>query len=184
MPAELRSFTQLTPVRQTIIDLYTEVRADLLHLPNYRIEAFSERLDRHGSEPGWQVVIAYADHLPVGYAYANTVAPDDRWWKRMNPPAPDDYTCAPAVALKEIMVSAPWRGTGTALSIHDELLAPRSEMYVSLLVNPVAGEGKVQALYESWGYRKFSQQQPSPDSPVLVAMIRERAPQVSSAGTA
>jgi hypothetical protein len=52
-------------------------------------------------------------------------------------------------ALKEIMLRRPWRGTGIALRIHDELLAHRSEKQVSLLVNPQAGDSKVRALHQS-----------------------------------
>ncbi len=66
----------------------------------------------------------------------------------------------------------PWRGTGTARRIHDELLAHRPEKQVSLLVNPRSGDGKVKALYERWGYREISVQRPSADGPVLTAMLR------------
>jgi hypothetical protein len=37
--------------------VYAEVRAPLLHLPNYAVTAFGERLDRHGTEPGFTAVI-------------------------------------------------------------------------------------------------------------------------------
>lgn len=70
------------------------------------------------------------------------------------------------------MLRVPWRGTGTSLRIHDELLANRQEKQVTLLVNPLAGEGKVKALYEAWGYEQVSQQQPTPDGPALAAMLR------------
>ncbi|GHC90322.1 hypothetical protein [Streptomyces flavofungini] len=43
---------------------------------------------------------------------------------------------------------------------------------MTLLVNPRAGDGKVQTLYERWGYEKISEQQPFPDSPVFAAMMR------------
>lgn len=66
----------------------------------------------------------------------------------------------------------PWRGTGIARRIHDALLADRSEPYVTLMVNPLAGEGKVHRLYESWGYEDLGRSQPSPASPVLTAMVR------------
>ncbi|MGW0574996.1 hypothetical protein ACWD25_03320 [Streptomyces sp. NPDC002920] len=42
---------------------------------------------------------------------------------------------------------------------------------VTLLVNPKAGDGKVQAVYECWGYVKIGEQQPFADSPVLAAMM-------------
>lgn len=172
---ELRHFRDVTPVWQTLLEVYADVRAPLLYLPNYRVEAFSERLARHACEPGWEAVIGYDAGEPVGYAYVNTLASDDRWWARMVKLLPASYTDISTVALKEIGVRAPWRGTGTARRIHDKLLVGRPEERVTLLVNPLAGDGKVRALYESWGYHTFNEQQPSPDSPRLMAMIRPRA---------
>ncbi|MFE3886531.1 GNAT family N-acetyltransferase [Streptomyces lydicus] len=171
-PITLQHYTALPGVRHHLIGLYQEVRAELLHLPNYRTEVFAERLDRHGTEPGWQAVIAFTDDVAVGYSYANTVTPDDRWWTRMTAPAPVVYTTAPAVAVKEIGVTAPWRGKGVARRIHDELLATRNEPYATLMVNPAAGDGKVQRLYEGWGYTAIGNVQPSPESPVLACMAR------------
>jgi GNAT superfamily N-acetyltransferase len=161
---------------QTLIDVYADVRKPLLHLPHYSVDRFGERLARHANEPGWEAVIGYDAGEPVGYAYANTLAPDDRWWTRMTSPLPSGFTDISTVALKEIMVRTPWRGTGTARRIHDELLSQRTEQHVTLLVNPLAGEGKVQSLYETWGYTAFNRQQPSPDSPALTAMIRDTHP--------
>ncbi|MFJ7247082.1 GNAT family N-acetyltransferase [Kitasatospora sp. NPDC098652] len=175
MTIELRHHTDLTcEARQDLLDVYADVRAPLLHLANYRVEAFAERLDRHADEPGFELVLGYDGEVPVGYAYGNTVEAGDRYWKRMTDPLPDGYTDTPALAIKEIGVRTPWRGTGTARRIHDELLARRTEDRVTLLVNPLAGDGKVQALYESWGYQAINAQQPSPESPRLTAMVRDR----------
>ncbi|GHF43928.1 hypothetical protein GCM10010218_26530 [Streptomyces mashuensis] len=147
--------------------------ADQLHRPHYSVERYGERLARHANDPGWEAVIGYDGDEPIGYAYVNTLTPDDRWWKRMATPLPADCTSTPTVALKEIMVRERWRKTGSARRIHDELLAGRPEKRVSLLVNAEAGDGKVLALYESWGYTTISHQQPSPDGPVLTAMLRD-----------
>lgn len=171
---ELRRFHDLAPARQALIDVYAEVRAPLLHLPNYRVEVFAERLDRHAGEPGWEAVLGFDNGEPVGYAYANTLTVNDRWWARMTEPLPEGYTAVPTMVIKEIGVRPPWRGTGTARRIHDELLANRIEDRAALLVNPLAGDGKVQHLYETWGYTAFNNQQPSPESPKLTAMIRPR----------
>ncbi|MFE2850416.1 GNAT family N-acetyltransferase [Streptomyces lavendulae] len=169
----LKHHTHLGAVRADLIALYASVRADLLHLPNYRLEAFTERLDRHGSDPGWETVMAYApDGKPVGYAYVNTIEPGNRWWTRMDTPVPAEYTAADSLAVKEIGVVLPWRGQGLALAMHDELLQHRGEEYVTLLVNPAAGDGKVKRLYEGWGYVQISGQQPSPDSPPLACLGR------------
>lgn len=169
---DLRHFTALDAVRGDLLDVYAEVRAPLLHLPNYAVTAFGERLDRHGSEPGFVAVLAYADDQPIGYAYANRIEHGDRYWQRTTPPPADQYTQQPAVALKEIGVSPAWRGTGTALRIHDALLLTREEPYVTLMVNKAAGDGKVHALYRSWGYEDIGQSQPSPASPLLTVMVR------------
>ncbi|MEV7682878.1 GNAT family N-acetyltransferase [Streptomyces sp. NPDC088341] len=169
---ELRHATDIDAVRKTLIEVYAEVHADHLHRPHYSVERYGERLARHATEPGWEAVIGYHDDQPAGYAYANAIAPDDRWWRRMSTPLPEGTTERSTVALKEIMLRVPWRGTGLARRIHDELLAHRPEEQVSLLVNPLNGDGKVKDLYERWGYREISMQQPSADGPVLTAMVR------------
>ncbi|MFF4168817.1 GNAT family N-acetyltransferase [Streptomyces sp. NPDC001744] len=152
--------------------VYAKVREPLLHLPNYAVPAFAERLERHVREPGFAAVLAFdAEDEPVGYAYGNTVESGDRWWRRIGD-VDAVFTSAPALALKEIGVTVPHRGTGLARRIHDDLLAGRDEAYVSLMVNASAGDGKVQRVYESWGYEVIGTSRPSPESPVLTAMIR------------
>ncbi|MGW2659013.1 GNAT family N-acetyltransferase [Streptomyces sp. NPDC001478] len=168
---ELRTFTSLDTIRGDLLDVYAEVRAPLLHLPNYAVTAFGERLDRHSNETGFTAVLAYAHNEPVGYAYSNTIEHGDRYWQRTSPAPAEKYTERPAMALKEIGVRPAWRKTGTARRIHDALLATSDEPYVTLMVNSVAGDGKVHALYTSWGYTDIGQSQPSPASPLLTVMI-------------
>ncbi|MEU3317075.1 GNAT family N-acetyltransferase [Streptomyces sp. NPDC006662] len=172
----IQRHTVLTPeLRHVIGDLYAQVRADLLDHPNYRLDVFLERLDRHATEPGWALVIASApDGTPAGYAYANTVSPGDRWWKRLNTPAPGKYTSRDAAAVKEIGVTPAWRGIGVSRQMHEALLEGRSEAHATLMVNPAAGDGKVMRLYQGWGYEEIGVVQPSPDAPWLVAMGRSR----------
>ncbi|MCP6385259.1 hypothetical protein NL438_26360, partial [Klebsiella pneumoniae] len=85
---------------------------------------------------GFVAVLAYSDGHPVGYAYGNRIEHGDRYWQRTTPEPAEQYTSRPAVALKEIGVRPAWRGTGTALRIHDTLLADRDEPFVTLMVNP------------------------------------------------
>ncbi|MER5869330.1 GNAT family N-acetyltransferase [Streptomyces sp. NPDC002044] len=172
MTPRLRRFTDIEQAAPPLIAVYAKVREPLLHLPNYAVSTFTERLERHGVDPGFEAVIAFEDAgQPVGYAYGNTVEAGDRWWKRMDC-VETQFTVSPTLALKEIGVVEPYRGTGLARRVHDELLDRRDESSVSLMVNPAAGEGKVQGLYETWGYRGIGSVQPSPDSPPLVMMIR------------
>ncbi|WP_033216656.1 hypothetical protein [Kitasatospora phosalacinea] len=173
MPVELRRSTVLTPqVRQGLLEVYADVRAPLLHEPNYRVEAFAERLDRHAGGAGFALVLGHDGGAPVGYAYGNTVGPGDEYWGRLAGPLPAGFTDEPVLALREIGVRGPWRGTGAARRIHDALLAGRPEGRVCLMVNPLAGEGRVRRVYEGWGYVPFGAQPASALSPELVAMVR------------
>ncbi|MEV8328323.1 GNAT family N-acetyltransferase [Kitasatospora sp. NPDC056731] len=169
---ELRHHHELTDaVRHELAALYADVRAPLLHLPNYALPTFTERLQRHGVEPGFEAVIGYTGTVPVGYAYGNTVEAADRWWTRMARPMPHRLTATPVFALKELGVRTPWRGTGVARRIHDALLAARPEERATLMVNPAAGDGKVHALYRAWGYEDVNEVRPHPDAPPLIAML-------------
>lgn len=168
----IERYTDLAGIRQVLLDVYADVRHDIIHLPHYSVDSFAERLDRHATEDGWEVVIGYDGIEPVGYAYGNTVLAGNRWWTRMDEPLPDGYNQVATLALKELGVRPAWRKTGASLRLHDALLANRSEPRVTLLVNPKAGEGKVQAIYASWGYEPFNHQTPSPGSPPLTAMAR------------
>lgn len=164
-------------VRDTICDIHIEVRARDLGLkgPFYSRERFNERLSGHSSSPGWEAAIGYEDGVPVGFAYCVPLGPSTRWWTAMTTPLPDGYTSEDGhrtLALNEIVVRKSWRGTGTALALHERLLTLRTEERVTLLVNPKAGGGKVQAVYEKWGYEKIGEQQPFPDSPVFAVMMR------------
>jgi GNAT superfamily N-acetyltransferase len=190
---EPHRFTTLTAdVRQALLAAYADVRAPLLDRPNYRLDAFAERLDQHATTPGFTLVLALTPGpddpgqddpgqdpgstggigTAVGYAYGNTVGPGDGYWQRLAEPLPADFTATPVLALREIGVRPPWRGTGAARRIHDALLADRPEQRVALMVNPLAGEGKVLRLYEGWGYRGYNSQAASSLSPELTAMIR------------
>ncbi|MCS0639192.1 hypothetical protein NX801_26830 [Streptomyces sp. LP05-1] len=67
---ELRRFSDVGAVWETLIEIYAEVRADRLHDPHYSIERCGERLARHAAEPGWEVVVEYDRGEAVGYIYA------------------------------------------------------------------------------------------------------------------
>jgi GNAT superfamily N-acetyltransferase len=175
---ELRHYNDVEPVRQTIPEIHVEVRQRDFGLtgPFYSAERFDERLTGHSSSLGWETVIAYDGTEPAGFAYATPLGPSTRWWAGMTTPLPDGYTIETGkrtLALNEIVVRRPWRGTGLAQRIHEELLAHRGEERVTLLVNPKAGDGKVQNVYERWGYDKIGEQQPFADSPVFAAMMRD-----------
>ncbi|MGV9264217.1 GNAT family N-acetyltransferase [Kitasatospora sp. NPDC003701] len=158
------------------------MRAPLLHLPNYAVPTFAERLDRHGTEPGFEAVVGYDGTEPIGYAYGNTIESGDRWWARTANPMRPELTAEPTFVLKELGVRSPWRGTGAARRIHEELARGRGEERITLMVNPAAGGGKVLAVYEAWGYEAVSEVRPHPEAPPLVAMVRACRPPAGTPG--
>ncbi|PIB03457.1 MULTISPECIES: GNAT family N-acetyltransferase [Streptomyces] len=182
MDVEVKHYTaeQLPEIRHIILDIHAEVRHGDFKLNNdfNSVERFDERLARYSSRPGFTAAVGWEGDEPVGFAFGITLGPDSTWWRSMTTPLPDGYTTEDGkrtVALNEIVVRKPWRGRGVAWQIHEEWLARRTEQRVTLLVNPAAGNGSVQAVYEAWGYRTVGQQQPFPDSPVYASMTRELA---------
>lgn len=164
---------QLEDFRRLLCDVYAEVYADRLDDPFFSVERFDERLTGHANRNNWEAVIGYEGDEPVGYAYAAALQPGARWWMYQLDPLDADFTEETGdrtLALFEIMVRTPWRGTGIAYRIHEALLAQRGEERVTLLVDP-RKEG-VKRLYESWGYEHIGDQKPFPDSPLYSTMVR------------
>ncbi|AXG80290.1 GNAT family N-acetyltransferase [Streptomyces paludis] len=168
---------QLPEIRQTILDIHAEVRHRDFGLtgPFYDIERFDERLTSYASRPGWTAALGQEDGETVGFCFGTPLGANTLWWSAMTTPLPDGYTRENGertVALNEIVVRRQWRGRGVARQLHEEWLARRPEERVTLLVNPAAGHGAVQAVYEAWGYQKIGEQQPFHDSPVFTSMTR------------
>ncbi|MFV2113550.1 GNAT family N-acetyltransferase [Micromonospora sp. LOL_025] len=61
-------------------------------------------------------------------------------------------------AISELMVAPEWRGRGIAKSLHDELLAGRTEKRATLLAEP--DNTPAQAAYRSWRWRKVTKLRP------------------------
>ncbi|MFI1868402.1 GNAT family N-acetyltransferase [Streptomyces jumonjinensis] len=179
MTLEIRQATaeHLPAIRQTILDIHIEVRHRDFGLtgPFYDVDRYDQRLTTYASRPGWTAVIGYDDDEPVGFCFGVPLGTDTKWWTSMSEPQPVEFIREDGkrtVALNEIVVRKPWRGNGVAWQLHEAWLSQRHEERVTLLVNPAAGDGAVQAVYEAWGYRKIGEQQPFPDSPVFASMLR------------
>jgi hypothetical protein len=164
---------QLGEVRDLLVSIYAEVYAERLTDPFFTVERFADRLAGHTSAGNWEAVVGYDGDEPVGYAYGATRAAGSRAWQDVQPP-PD-----PALAhetgertffLFELMLRTPWRKTGTARLIHEELIRHRPEERVSLCVEH--DHPRVRALYESWAYRHVGSTRPFPDAPLFDLMLR------------
>lgn len=172
MTIELHHYTasDLGTIEGTLLSVYGEVHAadGIFH----STDRFAERLTAHAKAPGWTTIIAFDDAQPAGFTYAAPLA-TSRWWSVMLSPLSPEYTAetgSRTLALFELMVCVPWRGTGLAARLHETLLTGRVEERVTLLVDPA--NVKVKALYESWGYHNVGPQQPFPDSPRYATMVK------------
>lgn len=158
-------------IRELLLDVHDEVYEGSDD-PLAGRDAFARFVDSWSARSGFACVVAYDGEQPVGYAYGAPLSTATTWWDKVTPALPEPFTAelgTRTFALSELMVRAPWRGTGAARRIHDELLASRGEERVTLLVHKE--HGKVRALYEGWGYRTVGETVPFEGAPELCAMV-------------
>ncbi|WP_280695473.1 GNAT family N-acetyltransferase [Kitasatospora sp. GP82] len=152
--------------RQLLLDVHADAYADQMDDPF--IQRFPWFVDHWSGLDGFSCVVGFDDGQPVGFAYGAPLGAGREWWREHIDPAP---AAASTFGLSEIMVRPRWRKTGISQRLHDELIDRRPEDLAVLLVDP--DHPKVQALYESWGYRKVGDRQPFPDSPKYAVMLRD-----------
>lgn len=161
-------------IRQDLIDLYAEVYAQEAATDAFfSIPRFTQRLEAHTSNLGWACVTGEVQGELVGYAYGRPDSAEE-WHGLDTVTAPDVRTFGEGgrtFGLCEIMVREPWRGTGIAQTLHDELMASRTEARASLLVDD--DHPRVRALYERWGYRVVGTSRPDRDAPLYLSMVRD-----------
>lgn len=164
----MRHYTHddLPQIRQLLIDLGTEASPDTMDNP-FR-QRFPWFVDHWGRNPGFACVIAYADNEPVGFAYGAPATENREWWREHVHPAPQKSR---TFAVSELRIRPKWRKTDASTRTHAALLHDRPEDLAVLLVDVL--HPKVQALYESWGYRKVGESQPLADSPRYAVMLAE-----------
>ncbi len=125
-------------------------------------------MDHWGGNPGFSCVIAYDGGEAVGFAYGAPGASGREWWRGHQEPGPREGR---TFHFSELMVRERWRKTGAAERLHRALMGARREDLSALLVDIT--HPRVQALYETWGYRKVGEDQPFPDSPVYAVMVAD-----------
>ncbi|WP_413798880.1 GNAT family N-acetyltransferase [Streptomyces iranensis] len=156
----------LADIRQTIIDLHAAAAG-----PD-RDDDFKKKfpwfVDHWGGHPEFSCVIAFDGDKAVGFAYGAPANPGREWWREYLDPAPEKEL---TFSYSELAVIPEWRKQGVAERLTRTLMAGRDEVLVVLLVD--REHPRVQALYETWGFRKVGERQPFPDSPVYAVMLAE-----------
>ncbi|GAA2364631.1 hypothetical protein GCM10010246_66140 [Streptomyces cuspidosporus] len=164
----LRHYTHddLGAIRQVLLDVHADAYADRMDEPF--VQRFPWFVDHWGGKPGFSCVIGYDGDEPVGFTYGAPADPGREWWRGYLQPVPAETA---TFSLSELMVRPKWRKTGVSQRLHQTLVASRPETFAVLTVD--TKRPKIQALYESWGYRKIGEQQPFPDSPLYAVMLRD-----------
>ncbi|MFF2041022.1 GNAT family N-acetyltransferase [Kitasatospora sp. NPDC058170] len=152
-------------LRQLLIDVHSDAYAD--RSDDEFTQRFPWFVDHWTSLPGFTCVVAYDADEPVGFAYGAPLATGQEWWREHVDPAPEPSA---TFGVSELMVRPNWRKSGTSERLHSQLITDRPEDLAVLLVDP--DHPKVQALYESWGYRPVGFRQPFADSPRYAVMLR------------
>lgn len=142
---------------------------------------FMRRFDSYTSpkNPGFQLIQARADGVPIGQAWGWPLSKDSAWWGGL---ALDDTTAdleaftaedgARTFALSEIMVNSEFTGRGIARRLHDELLGGRPEQRATLLVAPA--NTRAYSTYLRWGWGKVGHLRPAwPDAPQFDVLIHD-----------
>lgn len=165
---ELRHYRHddLPDIRQTLLDVHADVYA--AEMEDEFNQKFPWFVDHWGGHPHFACVIAYDGDEVVGFVYGAPGTEGREWWRTRLDPAPEQSR---TFHFSELMVRDRWRKTGAAERLHRALMEARDESLAALLVDVT--HPKVQALYESWGYRKVGEDQPFPDSPVFAVMLAD-----------
>lgn len=164
-PVALKHYTDLAEIRQTLLDVHADAYAARMTEPF--VQRFPWFVDHWGGKPGFSCVIAYdSGGEPIGFTYGAPPEVGREWWREYVNPAPADPT---TFAVSELMLKVKWRRRGLGQQLHEALLGARDEALAVLTVD--TKRPKLQAMYESWGYKKVGEQQPFPDSPVYAVMV-------------
>ncbi|MFI9029928.1 N-acetyltransferase [Streptomyces sp. NPDC053560] len=165
---------QYPHIRTLLLEVYREVYADEKQ-EFHAVVRFAERIDMYAELDGWEAALGRTtDGDVTGYALGAPLPAGSRWWDSATNPLPQDFTAENGhrtFAVFELMVRPPWRGTGEAYRIHEELLGARTEQRATLLVD--ATHKGVRRRYEEWGYRAVGEQQPFADAPTYLMLLRD-----------
>ncbi|MFD5659706.1 hypothetical protein [Streptomyces hirsutus] len=118
--------------------------------------------------PDFVCAITFGEEEPVAFAYGAPTAPKREWWREHPKPTPEKHL---TFFSSELPVRTTRRKTGTAELVTRTLLEDRHENLVVLLVD--TEHPRVQAMHESWGFRRVGDRRPFPDSPLYAVILAE-----------
>jgi ribosomal protein S18 acetylase RimI-like enzyme len=164
-------------IRATVETIYKGSYTDAIASgdPFDSVDAFMGRFDAYTKRRDFDMVVAYIDGEALGQTWGWPL--DERaregWWAGLISTPDPDFTREDGhrtFALSEIMVRQEYTGRHIARTLHNELLAERSEERATLLVEPE--NERAYRAYLHWGWRKVAQLRPAwPDSPLFDVLV-------------
>ena len=134
-----------------------------------RADQFRSRFAIQLRQPGFALVEARSGGYLVGVAFGLPLRPSTDWWRHLTTPLPADITTehqGRSFAIAGLLVRAPWRRQYIGTTLHDEILAKRTEERALAALLPAATAA--QRASQSWGWRKMARaHDPESASPVL-----------------
>jgi len=137
---------------------------------------FADRFRVQRRQPGFVLAEARSGGYLIGWAAGMPLRPSTSWWRELTVPLPDEVTAehpGRTFALTELLVRAAWRRQGIGRTLHDLVLASRTEERATVVVQPEAAAA--QAAFQSWGWRKIARTRTdgpgSPTSDVLLTTL-------------
>ena len=163
-----------------IVALVTEVYADPPgNWDEHRAGQFAGRFAVQLRQPGFALVEARSGDYLIGVAFGLPLRPSTDWWRHLTTPLPAGITTEHAgrsFTVAGLLVRAPWRRQYIGSTLHDEILAKRTEERALATVPPAATAA--QRASQSWGWHKLARTR-DPDgsgSSLLDVVARDLAP--------
>ena len=154
---ELLDGVQAAARADELLALRAEVYANLPYAPDDSRAPLAGRFAVLCRQPGFVLAAARSGGYLLGWAAGMPLRSSTSWWRDLTTTLPDEITAEQAgrtFALAELLVRPAWRRQGIGRSLHDLILASRSEERATAVV-PLAAAA-AQAAFQSWGWRKIA----------------------------
>jgi GNAT superfamily N-acetyltransferase len=162
-----------------LLDELSVVYAEAYDEPPYdftqeEVVLFRKRFEDQRRRPGFSLVTARGGEALVGFIFGFTLPTTSQWWAGVLTPLPPGVTeerPGRTLAIIEMVVLPSWRRMKVASTMHDMLLAERTEERATLAAHPAAQAAR--AAYAKWGYREVTQvHNQLPGNPIYGLLVK------------